>query len=156
MNVIDELKNGGHQHPVHSTQEANETGQYSSAPGNWPESSSLDTLGQDLEKRREDVRSKNPRGSSRTENGVDVQRAEAEFAQLSREFSGLSQHSRRTSRQISRIQSRRSIPKEVDVEKTASSDGSEAEPWDLAEALRGSRAADYEAGIKSKRIGNGL
>lgn len=156
MNVIGELKNGEHQHPVHSTQEANETGQYSRAPGNWPESSSSDTLGEDLEKRRGDVRSKNPRGLSQTQSGVDIQQAEAEFAQLSREFSGLSQHSRRTSRQISRIQSRRTIPKEVDVEKTASSDGGEAEPWDLAEVLRGSRAADDEAGIKSKRIGDGL
>ena len=153
MNVFDELKNGEHQHPLHSSQEANDAGEYT-VPGTLDESSSSETLGQDPEKRREDVRSKNPRGLSRTESGVDVQRAEADFAQLSREFSGLSQNSRRASRQISRVQSRRSIPKDVDVEKRASSDSSDAEPWDLAEVLRGSRAADYEAGIKSKRIGN--
>lgn len=153
MNAIDELKNGEHQHPIHSGQEANEAGGFT-GHGTWRKSSSSDTLAQDLEKRREDVRSKNPQGLSRTESGVDVQRAEAEFAQLNREFSGLSQTSRRASRQISRVQSRRSIPKEVDVEKSASSDDSEGEPWNLAEVLRGSRAADDEAGIKSKRIGN--
>lgn len=153
MNVIDELKNREHQYPVRNSQQANE--EYT-VHGTLAESSSSDTPGQDLEERREYARSENAQGLSQTQSGVDVQRAEAEFAQLSREFSGLSQHSRRISRQVSRVQSRRSIPKEVDVEKTASLDGSEAEPWDLAEVLRGSRAADYEAGIKSKRIGNDL
>ncbi|KAI9871192.1 MAG: hypothetical protein M1830_003216, partial [Pleopsidium flavum] len=42
---------------------------------------------------------------------------------------------------------------EADVEKAASLGDSGTERWDLEEVLRGSKAADYEAGIKSKRIG---
>ena len=157
MNVIGELKIGEHQHLAHSTPEANNEAGEHVAPDTWPQdSSSSDTLRQDLDRQREDARARNPRGLSRAESGVDVERAEAEFAQLSRELSGLSQNSRRASRQISRVQSRRSIPKEVDVEKIASSGDSDAEPWDLAEVLRGTRAADHEAGIKSKQIGNDL
>ncbi|TKA58659.1 hypothetical protein B0A49_10378 [Cryomyces minteri] len=82
--------------------------------------------------------------------GVDVARAQSEFAKLSRELTGLSQHSRR----LSRSQSRKSIPRHAgtqDVEKAASSDDSE-EPFDLESALRGNKGLEEEAGIKSKRI----
>ncbi|KAL2354654.1 ATP-binding cassette transporter ABC2 [Cryomyces antarcticus] len=83
--------------------------------------------------------------------GVDVARAQSDFAKLSRELTGLSQHSRR----LSRSQSRKSIPKHAgtqDVENAASSDDSE-EPFDLESALRGNKGLEEEAGIKSKRIG---
>lgn len=85
--------------------------------------------------------------------GVDVEEAETQFAELQRELSGISQHSRRLSRQ----QSRRSIKKETgvkDIEKAVSSDTSEeGEPFDLEDTLRGNKRLEDEAGIKSKQIG---
>lgn len=84
--------------------------------------------------------------------GVNVLRAEAEFAELSKELSRTSHKSRR----LSRVQSRQSRKDQViaDVEKdsAASSDTSD-EPFDLAKTLRGSRDEEEAAGIKSKRIG---
>lgn len=83
--------------------------------------------------------------------GVNVEQAEAEFAKLSRQLTGLSEKSRR----LSRTQSRRS-EKHVaiqDVEKTGSSQSSDDEPFDLASHLRGSKRMEEEAGIKTKRIG---
>lgn len=83
---------------------------------------------------RENARQANPNGFSSTSDGVNVQAAEAEFATLQRELSGISQ----ASRKLSRTQSRKSVPGEKDVEKTAS-DGSttEEEPFDLEHVLRG-------------------
>lgn len=150
MQVIDELKNSEHQHALRSTREANE--QTSGRPLSTNTSSS-DTLGQDLQRQREDVRSNNPRGLSRPASGVDVLWAESVFAELSRELSGFSRQSPRVSRRLSFGQNRRSVTREADVEKTVSAEDSGAELWDLEEVLHGSKAAEYEAGIKSKRIG---
>lgn len=89
----------------------------------------------------------NPHGS------VSVKRAEAEFAELSHELSGISQHSKNVAKTISRTSDR----KETDVEKyPGSSSGSDSEleePWNLEQTLRGRRGEDAIAGIKSKRIG---
>ena len=92
--------------------------------------------------------------SPRLESSVCVERAEADFAELSRELSGLSQHSR----QLSRTESRRSkhSAKNVaaDVEKTATApEESDEEQWGLEQTLRGSKEEEYAAGIRSKRIG---
>jgi hypothetical protein len=84
--------------------------------------------------------------------GVNVKRAEAEFAELSRELSNIStKHGR-----LSRAQSRRSQNK-LDEEKgitLASSESDETrEPFDLEATLRGSKEEADASGIKSKRIG---
>lgn len=149
MDVVNELKNSEHQHALHSTRETTKPTHGAASSTN---TSSSDTLGEEFHRQREDARSNNPHGQSRTDTGVDVPRAEAEFAELSRELSGYSQHSPRVSRRHSTAHSRRSIKNDGDVEKTGA-ELSEAERWDLEEVLRGSKDADYEAGIKSKRIG---
>ena len=111
----------------------------------------------DYEKHREDIRQGNPNGLTRTMSaGVDVEKAQEEFAQLGRKLSGISQHSRALSRQQSRVseKQRDASIREADVEKMGSPSGtSDDEPWDLESTLRGSQQADVEAGIKSKRIG---
>lgn len=87
-------------------------------------------------------------GLARTQSGVDVEQAERDFAELSKQFSA---HSRR----MSRTQSRARVPSIAakDVEKAVSSEATSQEAWDLEETLRGAKEADYEAGIKSKYIG---
>ncbi|KAJ4377583.1 ATP-binding cassette transporter snq2 [Neocucurbitaria cava] len=92
-------------------------------------------------------------GFTNIKGGVDIQRAEAEFAELSKELSRTSHISRR----LSRVQSRQSRKDQVatDVEKgaIAGSEASSDEPFDLEKTLRGSRDEEEAAGIKSKRIG---
>jgi len=85
--------------------------------------------------------------------GVDVRRAEAEFAELNRE---LSHHSRIT-RQASQLQEPKS---RIDIEKgglgrgtSVSPTTSDEEQFDLEATLRGNKNEDEKAGIKSKRIG---
>lgn len=91
-------------------------------------------------------------GFSDVRGGVNVQRAEAEFAELSKELSKASNQQRR----LSRVQSRHSRKDQVvtDVEKggVAASDSSD-EPFDLEATLRGGKDEEEAAGIKSKRIG---
>ena len=95
-----------------------------------------------------DVGHYTPVQASKKETGVSVKRAEADFAQLSREFSHISEQNRKSVRS----NSRRSDLNGKDVEKTASSDR-EDESFDLEETLRGNRDQDAQYGIKSKRIG---
>lgn len=94
----------------------------------------------------------NNTGFSNVTGGVNVQRAEADFAELSKELSRASNISRR----LSRVQSKQSHKHRAttDVEK-AGVDGSEDsdEQFDLEATLRGSRDEEEAAGIKSKRIG---
>ena len=86
-------------------------------------------------------------GLHRTQSGVDVERAEKEFAELNREFSSIS-------RRISRTQSRASAARGRDLEKAvSSSDETLDDAFDLEHTLRGNREADNEAGIKPKHIG---
>ncbi|KAG9376493.1 ABC transporter CDR4 [Pyrenophora tritici-repentis] len=94
----------------------------------------------------------NDKGFSHTTGGVDIQRAEADFAELSKELSRASNISRR----LSRVQSKQSRKQglSTDVEK-AGVEGSEDsdEQFDLEATLRGSRDQEEAAGIKAKRIG---
>jgi ABC-type multidrug transport system ATPase subunit/ABC-type multidrug transport system permease subunit len=86
-------------------------------------------------------------GLQRTASGVDVERAEKEFAELNREFSSIS-------RRISRTQSKASAAKTKDVEKAiSSSTDTSDEGFDLEATLRGNREADHAAGIKPKNLG---
>ncbi|KAF3009542.1 hypothetical protein E8E13_005123 [Curvularia kusanoi] len=90
--------------------------------------------------------------SEEVKGGIAVQRAEAEFAQLSKELSRTSQISRR----MSRVQSHHSQKNKTitDVEKgTDGSSISSEEAFDLEKTLRGNRDEEEAAGIKSKRIG---
>ena len=83
----------------------------------------------------------------RTPSGVNVEQAEKDFAELSRELSALS-------RRMSRTQSRGSGVKAKDLEKAVSSSDEQSEDaFDLESTLRGDREADSAAGIKSKYIG---
>jgi ATP-binding cassette subfamily G (WHITE) protein 2 (SNQ2) len=95
----------------------------------------------------------NEKGYSNPTGGVDVNRAEHQFAELSKELSRSSNISRR----LSRVQSRQSHKNQVtaDIEKAAvaTSDTSSDEPFDLEATLRGSKNEEDAAGIKSKRIG---
>ena len=107
----------------------------------------------DLEKHLEPIRttSRTSHPLERTHSGVDVEKAQEAFAELGRE---LSAHSRRISRQNSKASPRRQPNSAAqDVEKAISSSASSDEPWDLEATLRGDRAANIEAGIKSKLIG---
>ncbi|KAI0829168.1 ABC-2 type transporter-domain-containing protein [Hypoxylon sp. FL0890] len=105
------------------------------------------TAGADLEEQRENARRNNPNGFSRINTGVSVEQAEADFAELQRELSGLSRASRTRSR------------KETDVEKgvntSIGSPESEdsLEVFDLETTLRGGLDAERQAGIKPKHIG---
>lgn len=94
----------------------------------------------------------NEKGFSNVTGGVNIQRAEADFAELSKELSRTSNISRR----LSRVQSKQSRKDQAttDVEK-ATVEGSESsdEPFDLEATLRGGKDEEEAAGIKSKRIG---
>jgi ATP-binding cassette, subfamily G (WHITE), member 2, SNQ2 len=104
----------------------------------------------DTEAQRENIRHNNPNGFTSLTGGVSVQGAEAEFAELQRELTGLSEKSRRSRRQSIRS----AHNKETDVEGTAVADSeSEEVPFDLESTLRGYKATDEESGIRSKRIG---
>ena len=87
-------------------------------------------------------------GLVRVESGVDVEQAQRDFAELSKQ---MSVHSRR----MSRTNSRASVPKRktTDLEKAVSSEETSEDSWDLEDTLRGARQAEEDSGIKSKYIG---
>lgn len=89
---------------------------------------------------------KSARPGDQHDAGVNISRAEAEFAALNREFSRTSQLSRTKSRQ-----SRKGAT--TDIEKAVEEENGSEEPFDLETVLRGNRDEEEMAGIKSKRIG---
>ena len=94
----------------------------------------------------------NEKGAGEVKGGIAVQRAEAEFAQLSKELSRTSE----ISRSMSRVQSHRSHKNQTTTDIENGGDGSSVsseEPFDLEKTLRGNRDEEEAAGIKSKRIG---
>ena len=108
----------------------------------------------DSETQRENARSSNPNGFVSPTGGINVKAAEAEFAELQRELSGISQHSRHLSRTQSRQSKKRGSGfEEKDVERATSSEETEEEPFDLESTLRGNQAAEVESGIRPKHIG---
>jgi ATP-binding cassette subfamily G (WHITE) protein 2 (SNQ2) len=123
------------------------------ATTNASDRTSIDTA-TDLETQREVARQNNPNGFSNPSGGVDVAGAEAQFAELQRHLSGISQ----TSRKLSRTQSRQSHANkgisEKDVEHAPSSGSADEEDrFDLEETLHGAHAAEEESGIRPKHIG---
>ncbi|EMD92404.1 hypothetical protein COCC4DRAFT_130485 [Bipolaris maydis ATCC 48331] len=128
-----------HEHTEDRTFEAIHTNQHDDASTNTP--SVNDTTARNSPKPDE-------KDTIHGQHGVDVYRAEAEFAQLSKELSRTSNMSRR----MSRVQSRHSRKDPVaDVEKAGSQ--SSDEPFDLEATLRGNREEEERSGIKAKRIG---
>ncbi|PBP21531.1 hypothetical protein BUE80_DR007425 [Diplocarpon rosae] len=121
-------------------------------PSNNTARTSIESAG-NPEVHRENARSANPNGFSSTSAGVDVKGAEAEFATLQRELSGISQTSRRLSRTQSK-QSKKGVD-EKDVEKHAAEDSGteEEQQFDLEATLRGNHLAEQETGIRPKHIG---
>ncbi|KAI5285157.1 hypothetical protein KEM54_000777, partial [Ascosphaera aggregata] len=93
----------------------------------------------------------NSGGYSRTTSGVNVEEAEAEFAELNRVFTEKSVKSH-TAARAARAER---VPSRVDVEGGYDFDSGETdnEPWDLEEVLRGNQQAEIDAGIRPKHIG---
>lgn len=84
------------------------------------------------------------------DSGVSVDRAEADFAELNRQFSRLSHDNQN----LSGVSSQVDKLKEQDIEKLpVSPSDATLKPWDLEETLRGQRSEDDITGIKTKRIG---
>lgn len=105
------------------------------------------------EEGREWVRNTNPQGVTSHQSGVDVERAEQDFLELSRQFSSISQQAHRLSKHASRAS--KPVVESKDLEKSGTSTDSD-EPWDLETSLRGSQDAEKAAGIKNKHIGECL
>ncbi|KAK8029717.1 bmr1-like protein [Apiospora rasikravindrae] len=114
----------------------------------------------DLEEQRERARQNNPYGTSDTHNGVSVEQAQADFAELQRSMSGLSRASRTRSHQSHA--SRRGTVTDVEKGDPETAVGSLTESpvsnstedmFDLETVLHGGLEAEREAGIKPKHIG---
>ncbi|KAI1338456.1 ABC-2 type transporter [Xylariaceae sp. FL0016] len=98
------------------------------------------------EEQRENARRNNPNGFSSAQQGVSIERAEADFTELRREISGLSRASRVNSRKSADVEKGGNAVEPAD---SSSSD----ELFDLEETLRGGLAAEQQAGIRPKHIG---
>jgi ATP-binding cassette subfamily G (WHITE) protein 2 (SNQ2) len=97
---------------------------------------------------KDGVEKYNANGVSNVSGGVNVQKAQNDFAELSKELSRTSNLSRKISRDPSRK------PEVIsDIEKSPESDASSENAFDLETVLRGNRDEEEAAGIKSKRIG---
>lgn len=130
---------------------SNPVGANPSKPENPSESSDSDTIftNSDYERERENLRNTNRQGLTQPTGGVDVQKAEEEFAVLSKELSRISEKSKRP---VTQKQNGSNEKDSRDVES-----GSESKStFDLEAALHGSRDAEAAAGIRPKRIGEFL
>ncbi|KAI5866282.1 ABC-2 type transporter-domain-containing protein [Durotheca rogersii] len=112
-----------------------------------PPSSTSTVAASNPEEQRELARQNNPNGFSQTA-GVSVERAEADFAELQRELSGLSRASRTRSRKETT-----DVEKGIDATLDAPSSEDSGEVFDLENTLRGGLDAERKAGIKPKHIG---
>lgn len=89
--------------------------------------------------------------------GVNVELAEAEFAELSRQLSSTSGHQSENQERSENTEV--SQNNNGDLEKGdhtvygRSSKENDGEPFDLESTLRGAKSEDEEAGVKSKQIG---
>ena len=102
----------------------------------------------------DNVAEKERHSSESRRDRVDVLGAQKQFAELQRQISGISQASRKLSRQQSRAKSVKHTARDYDLEKAIPSETSEdEEPFDLEDTLRGNKRLEEEAGIKSKHIG---
>jgi len=96
-----------------------------------------------------------PTASATSQNHVSVAEAEAQFAELSRQLSGLSEKSKiskKTSHGSMLSRDSGLMGKDLEKEQATSAD-SEEESWDLEQTLRGTKEEYVASGIKSKRVG---
>ncbi|TLD28912.1 hypothetical protein PspLS_03876 [Pyricularia sp. CBS 133598] len=100
-----------------------------------------------LEELRVAAHQKNPNGTSNVGSGISVARAEADFAELQRELTGMSRASRRKSHASQRD------AEKANGEDLGETSSSESEPFDLESWIRGGIQASREAGIRPKHIG---
>ncbi|KAI6594993.1 hypothetical protein MCOR04_003205 [Pyricularia oryzae] len=100
-----------------------------------------------LEELRVAAHQKNPNGTSNVGSGISVARAEADFAELQRELTGMSRASRRKSHASQRD------AEKANGEDLGETSSSESEPFDLESWIRGGIQAEREAGIRPKHIG---
>ncbi|KAI5305923.1 5'-3' exoribonuclease 2 [Ascosphaera pollenicola] len=91
------------------------------------------------------TRSNNPEGFSKVTSSINIEEAEADFAELNRVFTQKSARSQAATR----------AEKTADVEGAYDSETVEThdEPWDLEEVLRGQQQAEVDVGIRPKHIG---
>ncbi|KAI1147010.1 ABC-2 type transporter [Nemania diffusa] len=106
---------------------------------------SVPTFSDSSEEKRENARHSNPNGFSRVHSGISVEQAQADFAELQREISGLSR--------ASRINSHRADDPEKGIKGETTGSETSDEEFDLEQVLRGGLDAEREAGIKPKHIG---
>lgn len=95
----------------------------------------------------------NPNGFVSAHTGINIEAAEAEFAELQGELSGISKTSRRLSKTHSRQSKKGAGIHEKDIERAASSQETVGEQFDLESTLRGNQAAEVDSGIRPKHIG---
>lgn len=107
---------------------------------------SVPTFSDTSEEQRENARHSNPNGFSRVNSGVSVEQAQADFAELQREISGLSRASRVNSH-------RAGDPEKGGIKGDSTGSETSEEEFNLEEVLRGGLDAEREAGIKPKHIG---
>ncbi|EGE05354.1 BMR1 [Trichophyton equinum CBS 127.97] len=128
---------------------SNTVGANPSKPENPSEScSDSDTVfaGSEYERERENLRNANRQGLTQPTGGIDVQKAEEEFAVLSKELSRISEKSKRPF-----IQAQNGLNEKGSYDVESGSEDKSA--FDLEAALHGSRDAEAAAGIRPKRIG---
>lgn len=127
---------------------SNTVGANPSKSENPSEASDSDTIfaSCDYERERENLRNANLQGLTQPTGGVDVQKAEEEFAVLSKELSRISEKSKRPF-----IQEQNSLNEKGSYDVESGSESKSA--FDLEAALHGSRDAEAAAGIRPKRIG---
>lgn len=147
MQAADTIISGAHEHgvdhdPVRVVEDTQSDPLTSTSSSTSPDEKSIEH-GPNYEPTR-------PAPYYRTETGVSVVRAEAEFAELSRELSGVSQDSKQLGRSGSRRSRRSKSEKDADIEKVGTR---ESQRFDLESTLRGQQEMDMEVGIRSKRIG---
>lgn len=101
----------------------------------------------DPEKQRERARHSNPRGFSRVHTRVSVHEAEAEFRELQRELTTISEKNKHPTKVPSRTS--------LDLEKSLGSESTnvDGEQFDLEAILRGDQREEQDAGMKTKQIG---
>ena len=149
--IVDKALNLDHPSEKHGATAADHIGGATSPRLDPTDHATMAGLGSlDHEKTPESLRVPNSNGLVRTISGVDVEQAERDFADLSKEFS-------RENHRMIRVASRASRASHAkganDLEKAISSTNTSRGDWSLEDVLRGNREAELDAGIKSKHIG---
>ena len=98
------------------------------------------------EKHYETLRVPTTNGLVRTISGVDVEQAERDFANLSKELSREHQRMSRTTSRASNVKGANDLEKAISIQTSRAN-------WNPEAVLRGNREAELDAGIRQKHIG---